>query len=93
MLASTSKRPEEREVVVDSGASMHMMSKPELSSDELDTLRKSRNPTVVLTANGEVYTNEEARVFAHDSNLFGTVQLVEETPAVLTLGNFYEDHG
>ena len=90
---STSKKPEEREVVVDSGASMHMMSKPELSSDELDTLRKSRNPTVVLTANGEVYTNEEARVFVHDSNLFGTVQLVEETLAVLSLGNFYEDHG
>ena len=93
VVMSTSKRPEEREVVVDSGASMHMMSKPELSSDELDTLRKSRNPTVVLTANGEVHTNEEARVFAHDSNLFGTVQLVEETLAVLSLGNFYEDHG
>ena len=72
---------------------MHMMSKPELSSDELDTLRKSGNPTVVLTANGEVYTNEEARVFVHDSNLFGTVHLVEEALAVLSLGNFYEDHG
>ena len=55
----TSKRPEEREFVVDSGASMHMMSKKDLRSDELDTLRISRNPTVVLTANGEVHTNEE----------------------------------
>ena len=52
MPAPTSKRPEEREFVVDSGASMHTMSKKELSSDELDTLRRSRNPTVVLTANG-----------------------------------------
>ena len=51
-LTSTSKRPEEREVVVDSGASMDMMSKKGLSSDELDTLRKSRTHTVVLTANG-----------------------------------------
>ena len=36
---------------------MHMMSKEELSSDELDTLRRSRNPTVVLAANGEVHTH------------------------------------
>ena len=38
MPAPTSKSPEERAFVVDSGASMHMMSKNELSSDELDTL-------------------------------------------------------
>ena len=44
MLAPTSKRPEELEVVVDSGASMHMMSKKELSSDELDTLREGPEP-------------------------------------------------
>ena len=35
MSAPTSKSPEEREFVVDSGASMHMMSKKELSSDEM----------------------------------------------------------
>ena len=53
MPAPTSKRPEEREFVVDSGASMHMMSKKDLSSDELDTLRRFRKPTVVFTANEE----------------------------------------
>ena len=42
----TSKRPEERELVVDSGASMHMMSKKKnLSSEEMDTLRRCRTPT------------------------------------------------
>ena len=41
MPAPTSKRAELREFVVDSGASMHMMSKKTLSSDELDTLRRS----------------------------------------------------
>ena len=45
---------------------MHMMIKKELSSKELDTLRRSRTPTVVLTANGEVHTNEEAQVLVHD---------------------------
>ena len=62
MPARISKRPEEREFVVDSGASMHMPSKQDLNSDELDTLRRSRSSTVVLTANWEVQSNEEAQV-------------------------------
>ena len=51
---------------VDSGASMHMMSKRELSSEEMDTVKRSTTPTVVLTANGKVHTHEEAQVFVHD---------------------------
>ena len=58
--APTSLLPEEREFVVDSGASVHMLSIKELSSDEMETLRRSRNPTTVVTANGEVQTFEEA---------------------------------
>ena len=49
--------------------------------------------TVVLAANGEVHTHEEAQAFVHDPNLFVTVQLLEETPAVLSLGKLWEDHG
>ena len=56
MLAPTSQRPEEREFVVDSGAS-------ELSSVEMDTIIKARNPTIVLTGSGEVHTLKEAQVF------------------------------
>ena len=78
-----SKNTEERMFVVDSGASMHMLSKKDLSSDEMGTLRRSRNPTTVVTANGEVQTNEEAQVYVHDLDLFVTVQLLDETPAVL----------
>ena len=48
---------------------------------------------MVLTANGEVHTNEEAQVYVHDLNLFVTVQLLDETPAVLSLGKLCEDHG
>ena len=43
----SSKRPEEREFLVDSGASMHMMSKNESSSQELWTVDRSRTPAVV----------------------------------------------
>ena len=92
MLTSTSTRPEEREIVVDSGASMHMMSKKEFCSEEMDTVKRSRTTTVVLTAICEVYTHEEAQVFVDDLNLFVTVQLLEETPEVLSLGKLCEDH-
>ena len=47
----------------------------------------------MITANGEVQTNEEAQVYVHDLDLFVTVQLLEETLAVLSLGKFCEDHG
>ena len=31
-------------------------------------VKRSRTPTVVLTANEEVHTHEEAQVFVHDLN-------------------------
>ena len=42
------------------------MSEKELGSEEMDTLRRSRTPTVVPTANEEVHTNEKAHVYVHD---------------------------
>ena len=64
----SSTKPEEHEFVVDSGASVHMLSKTDLSSGELETLRRSRNATTVVTANGEVQTNEEAQVLCSRSS-------------------------
>ena len=52
LLASTLK-PEEREFVVDSGASMYMISRKDLSDAEMDTLTKSCSPTIFITASME----------------------------------------
>ena len=41
---------------------MHMISKKDLSNAEMDTVTKSSSPTIVITANGEVQTQEEAIV-------------------------------
>ena len=46
-LPASTLKPEEREFVVDSGASMHMISKQDLSDAEMDTLTKSCSPTIV----------------------------------------------
>ena len=59
----------------------------------MDTLRRSTTLTTVVTANGEVQTNEEAQVYVQDLDLFVTVQLLKETPAVLSLGKLCSEHG
>ena len=41
---------------------MHMLSKRDFCSEEMETLLRSRNPTVVVTAHGKVQTNEEAQI-------------------------------
>ena len=42
-------------------------------------------------AYGEEQTNEGARVYVHDVDLFVTVQILEDTLAVLSLGKLCED--
>ena len=91
--AASTKEPEEREFVVDSVASMHTVSKRHLNSAELETMKTLRNPSTVMTANGEVQTREEATVCVKELDLFVTVTLLEETPAALSFGKLCVDHG
>ena len=86
-------KPEEREFVVDSGASMHMISKKDLSNAEMDTLTKSCSPTIVITANGEVQTHEEATVYVKELDIFLTMKVLDDTPAVLSLGKLCDENG
>ena len=90
--ASTLKH-EEREFVVDSGASMHMISKKDLNDAEMDILTKSCSPTTVITANGEVQTHEEATVYVKEFDIFLTMKVLEDTPAVLSLGKLCDENG
>ena len=75
-LPASTLKPEEREFVVDSGASMHMISKKDLSDAEMDTLTKSCSPTIVITANGEVQTHEEAIVYVKELDIFLTMKVL-----------------
>ena len=72
---------------------MHMISKKDLNSDEMDTLTKSCSPTTVFTANGEVQTNEEATVCVKEMDIFLTMKVLEDTPAVFSLGKLCDEHG
>ena len=92
-LPASTLKPEEREFVVDSGASMHMISKKDLSDAEMDTLTKSCSPTIVIIANGEVQTREEATVYVKELDIFLTMKVLEDTPAVLSLGKLCGENG
>ena len=83
---------EEREFVVNSGASLHMISKKDLNSAEMDTLTKSCSLTRVITANGEVQTHEEATVYFKELEKFLTMKVLENTPAVLSLGKLCDEN-
>ena len=92
-LPASTLKPEERDFVVDSGASMHMLSKKDLSDAEMDTLTKSCSPTIVITANGEVQTHEEAVVNVKEFGIFLTMKVLEDAPAVLSLGKLCDENG
>ena len=59
---------------------MHIM---ELSSAELEPLKRPKNLTTAIGANGDVQTNEETTIHVHDLDLHVTVQILEDTPAVV----------
>ena len=91
-LPASNLKQEEREFVVDSGASMHMISKMDLNDAEMDTLTKSCSLAMVITANGEVQTHEEATVYVEELDIFLTMKVFENTPAVLSLGKLCDEN-
>ena len=80
MPAAFSIKPEEREFVVDSGASMQDF---EESDEGDDGQRRGANKA----------NKRKNTVYVKELDLFVKVMPLEETPAVLSLGKLCEDHG
>ena len=59
----------------------------------MDTLTKSCCPTIAITANGEVQTHEEATVCVKKLDIFLTMKVLENTPALLSLGKLCDENG
>ena len=59
----------------------------------MDTVTKSCSPTIVITANGEVQTHEEAIVYVKELDIFLTMKVLDNTPAVLSLGKLCDENG
>ena len=72
---------------------MHKIRKKDLFRAELETVTTSRNPTSVVTANGEMQTHEEATIHVKELDIFLTMKVLEDTPAVSSLGKLCDEHG
>ena len=72
---------------------MHMISKKVLNDAKRDSLMKSCRPTIVITANGEGQTHEEATVYVKELDILLTMKVLENTPAVLSLGKLCDENG
>ena len=73
---------------------MHVISKKkDLNDAEMDTLTKSCSPTIVITANGEVQTHEDATVYVKVLDIFLSMKVLENTPTVLSLGKLCDENG
>ena len=59
----------------------------------MDTLTKSCSPTTVITANGEVQTHEETTVYVKELDIFLTMKVLDNLPAVLSLGKLCDANG
>ena len=90
--APSTLKPEERDFVGDSRASMHMISNKDLNSAELETLTTSRSLATVITANGEVHTHEETTVQVKELDIFLTMKVLQDTPAVSSLRKLCDEH-
>ena len=64
-----------------------------MNSAELETVTTSRSPTTVITANGEVQTHEEPTAYVKEFDIFLTTKVLEDTPAVSSLGKRCDEHG
>ena len=70
-----------------------MMSKSDLTPEEQQMIPKSKDPSFRMTAHGTSQTTEEATVCVFDLDMFFQIQLVKESPAVLSLGKLCVENG
>ena len=70
-----------------------MMSQSDLTPKKNETIRKSKDPSIITTANGTTHATEEAPVYVYALDTFVEVQLWKESHAVLSLGKLCGENG
>ena len=87
---------EDREFIVDSGASIHMKRNNELTSSEKETTKTpedQKNPPSSRPPTEKAESTEEATVCVNDLDVFVTMMLLKYSPAVLSLELLMQRNG
>ena len=62
------------------------MSESDLTSEEQETIQKSNDPSVLMSAHGTTHMTEDVTVYVCDLDMFVQDELLKESPVVLSLG-------
>ena len=76
----------DRTFVLDSGASYHLIGLNKLTEKEKATIRPVDEPFRIQSANGAITVEEEAQIYVPALDIWIWAQLLEDCPAVLSLG-------
>ena len=77
---------ETRSFIIDSGASDHRIGHNRLTEAEKRTIRPVENPFEIQSASGTLTISKEVRVYVPALNIKVWAQLMDDCPAVLSLG-------
>ena len=82
-----------RSLIVDSGASYHLISENDLSESEKQTMKAMHIPIALNTANGIVWAKWCATIYVQELDIEVEAVLLDSTVAVLSLGKLIKDEG
>ena len=82
-----------RSFVIDSGASQHLIGFDKLTPKEKGSIRSIAEPQRLQSANGIVTVDKEVHIFVPALNMSVWAQLMDDCPAILSMGNLCSQQG
>ena len=82
-----------RELMVDCGASTHLVSKKYLTPAETETIRQLDKPYVLRTANKYVEAKEECDIYCNALDIWCTAKILPDCPPLLSSGQLGIGYG
>ena len=82
-----------RRMLLDSGASWHMVNRKELTRSEASNVRPSPNAMTLNTANGQIEVSNETDIWVHDLECMVTAFVLDnDCPCLISMGQLVEEH-
>ena len=75
-----------RHVIVDSGASFHMVNRDDLTDEERATIRPMKIPRLITTANGVIEIDTECDFWIEALHIWVVATVLPDAPSLLSLG-------
>ena len=69
-----------------------MIGYKDLTEEEKGRIRSAKEPLILQTANGRAYAQDETDAYIHDLGIWVVFYILEDSPAVLSLGLLVEEH-